>query len=111
MSWQINRAGNASVVVLDGEISIQQAADFHAAVLTLAGEGATVRLDAGTVHSVHSSIMQILYALSQAAPEFGIADASDEFRAAETRVGLAFARCPVAANPTHSSGRAEVPHV
>jgi DNA-binding NarL/FixJ family response regulator len=37
MSWQITQEGSANVVVLDGEMGIQDAANFHQAVLPLAG--------------------------------------------------------------------------
>ena len=92
MSWQINQAGHASVVVLDREMQIQHAADFYHAVLPLAVAGGSVRVDARAAKSVHSSIMQILYALSQAVSDFGVTDPSDDFRAAEARVGLTLAR-------------------
>jgi hypothetical protein len=54
--------------------------------------------------------MQILHALSQAVPEFGIADASAEFRTAEARGGLAFARCPIPVTPDRPAEPTEVPH-
>jgi anti-anti-sigma regulatory factor len=92
MSWQIKQEGGASVVLLDGEMGIQNAADFHQAVLPLAGVGGAVRVDARAAKSVHTSIMQILYALSQAVPDFIVTEASENFRAAEARMGLSLAR-------------------
>ena len=92
MSWQIKQEGDATVVVLDSEMGIQDAADFHQAVLPLAGIGGAVRVDAHAAKSVHTSIMQILYALSRAAPDFIVTEASEEFRATEARVGLSLAR-------------------
>jgi hypothetical protein len=92
MSWQIIQEGMNHVVVLDNEMGILQATDFHQAVLPLAAIGGTVRVDASAAKSIHSSIMQILYALAQAVPDFGVARASDDFRAAEVRVGYSFAR-------------------
>ena len=92
MSWQINQTARTDVIVLDREMSIQNAAEFYQAVLPLAGSGKAVRIDAAAAKAVHTSIMQILYALSQAVPDFGVTGASDEFRSAEVRVGLSFAR-------------------
>ena len=92
MSWEIMKDGNATVVVLDSEMGIQNAAEFHQAVLPLAITGGVVRVDAHAAKSIHSSIMQILYALSQAAPDFAVSEASEDFRAAEARIGIAFAR-------------------
>jgi anti-anti-sigma regulatory factor len=88
MSWQIKSEGGATVVVLDSELGIQNAAEFHQAVLPLAGQGGPVRIDARAAKSVHTSIMQILYALSEAVPDFAVIDASEEFRAIEARVGF-----------------------
>ena len=106
MSWQINQEGSANVVVLDSEMGIQNAADFHQAVLPLAGIGGAVRVDAKAAKSVHSSIMQILYALSQAVPDFGVTEASEDFRAAEARMGLSLARSKETAIPANPSGGA-----
>ena len=92
MSWQIKQEGSTTVVVLDSEMGIQNAADFHQAVLPLAGKGGAMRVDAHAAKTVHTSIMQILYALSQAAPDFIVTNASEGFRAAEVRIGLTFAR-------------------
>ena len=92
MSWKIYQDGATSVVVLDREMLIQHAADFYQAVLPLAAGGASVRVDAHAAKSVHSSIMQILYALSQAVSDFGVIDASDDFQAAEARVGISLTR-------------------
>ncbi len=106
MSWQIKQAASATVVVLESEVGIQDAADFHQAVLPLAGIGGAVRVDARALRSVHSSIMQILYALSQAVPHFGVTEASEDFRAAEARIGLSFARIKETGTPANQSGRA-----
>jgi hypothetical protein len=92
MSWQIKQEGSITVVVLDSEMGIQNAADFYHAVLPLAGIGATVQVDAQAAKSLHSSIMQILYALSQAVPDFTVTQASEAFRAMEVRVGFSLAR-------------------
>jgi anti-anti-sigma regulatory factor len=92
MSWQIKQEGGATVVVLDSEMGIQNAAEFHKAVLPLAGIGGAVRVDAHAAKSVHTSIMQILYALSQTVPDFVVTEPSENFRAAEARVGLSLAR-------------------
>ena len=104
MSWQITLDGSTNTVVLDGEMGIQDAANFHQAVLPLAGLDGAVRLDASAARTVHTSIMQILYALSQAVPDFGVAEASDDFRAAEARMGLSLARNPEIGVLTHQSG-------
>ena len=104
MSWQIKQEGGVNVVVLDSEMWIQHAADFHLAVLPLAGSGGAVRVDARAAGSVHSSIMQILYALAQAVPDFGVTEASKDFQAAEARVGLSLARSKATGAPTNRSG-------
>jgi anti-anti-sigma regulatory factor len=106
MSWQITQEGIANVVVLDGEMGIQDAANFHQAVLPLAGGDRAVRLDASAAKSIHTSIMQILYALSQAVPDFGVTGASEDFRAVEARTGLSLARSKEAETPTDQSGPA-----
>ena len=92
MSWLIKPDGDATLVVLDGELGLQNAAEFHQAVLPLAGIGGVVRVNASAVKSIHTSIMQILYALSQAVPDFGLTEVSADFRAAEVRLGLGLAR-------------------
>jgi anti-anti-sigma regulatory factor len=92
MSWQITQDGSANVVVLDSEMGIQDAANFHRAVLPLASGERAVRLDASAARSIHTSIMQILYALSQAAPDFRVTKASKDFQAVEARAGLSLAR-------------------
>ena len=92
MSWQIKPEGSVTVVVLDSEMGIQNAADFYQAILPLAGIGGAVRVDAQAVKSLHSSIMQILYALAQAVPDFGVTQASEAFRAMEIRVGFSLPR-------------------
>jgi anti-anti-sigma regulatory factor len=93
MSCQIKPDGDSTMVVLDSEMGIQNAAEFHQAVLPLAGIGGVVRVNASTVKSIHTSIMQILYALSQAVPDFGVTESSPDFRATEIRMGLSLARC------------------
>ena len=106
MNWHIIQDGNANVVVLDSDLGIQDAANFHQAVLPLAGGDRAVRLDAGAAKSIHTSIMQILYALSQAAPDFGVTEASEDFRAVEARMGLSLARNKETVTITHQSGSA-----
>jgi len=92
MSWQIKSEGTTTVVVLDSDLGIQNAAEFHQAMLPLAVTGGAVRINAQAVRSVHTSIMQILYALSQAVPDFAVMNASGDFRATEARVGFSLAR-------------------
>jgi len=106
MSWQITHKGGANVVALHGEMGIQDASMFHQAVLPLAGTDGAVRLDASAAKSVHTSIMQILYALSQAAPDFGVTEASEDFRAAEARLGLSLARSKETGTTARQSGPA-----
>jgi hypothetical protein len=52
--------------------------------------------------------MQILYALSQAVPDFGVLGSSADFQAAEARVGLTFARSKTTATSVDPSGEAGV---
>ena len=92
MSWQIKSEGCTTVLVLDNELGIQNAAEFHQAMLPLAVTGGAVRINVQAAKSVHTSIMQILYALSQAVPGFVVSDASEEFRATEARMGFSMAR-------------------
>jgi anti-anti-sigma regulatory factor len=92
MSWQIKHNGSTDVVVLGGEMCIQNAAEFHQTVIPLAGSGKALRIDAAACKSIHTSIMQILYALSRATLDFAVVNASDEFRSTEVRVGISFAR-------------------
>ena len=106
MSWKITKDGSAIVVALESELGIQDAANFHQAVLPLASSDGAVRVNASASKSIHTSIMQILYALSQAAPGFIVTDASEDFRAAEARMGLSFARTKEAQTLTHQPGPA-----
>jgi hypothetical protein len=106
MSIQIKQEGGATTVVLDSEMWILHAAEFHRAVLPLAGASGAVRIDASAVKSIHSSTLQILYALSQAVPDFGVAEASEDFCAAEIRVGLTFVRSKKNGTPVNPVGRA-----
>lgn len=106
MSWDIKPEADSAVVVLDGEMGIQNAGEFHRAVLALAGFGGAVRLDASGSRSVHTSIMQILHALSLAVPDFAVTEASEEFAAIEARVGFSFARSKPTEIPASPSGRA-----
>jgi anti-anti-sigma regulatory factor len=92
MSWQIKSEGGARVVVLDSELGIQNAAEFHQAMLPLAANGGAVRINAQAAKSVHTAIMQILYALSQAMPDFAVINASEDFQAIEARMGFSLAR-------------------
>jgi anti-anti-sigma regulatory factor len=103
MSWQIKAENGRTEVLLDSELGIQNAADFHQAVLPLAVTGAAVRINAQAARAVHSSILQILYALSQAVPDFGVTDASAEFQATEKRVGFSLARADETQISTHPS--------
>ena len=105
MSWEIRQEGSTHVVVLDSDMWILHAADFHQAVLPLVGIGGAVRIDARASKSVHSSIMQILYALSQGVPDFGVSESSADFQAAEARTGLVFRRSHVAETTVDPSGR------
>lgn len=54
MSWQIKQSGSAILVVLDSEMGIQNATDFHQAILPLAGADGAVRVDASATRSIHS---------------------------------------------------------
>jgi len=101
MSIQIKQEGGVTTVVLESEMWILHAAEFHQAMLPLAGVGGAVRIDARAVKSIHSSTMQILYALSQAVPDFGVVEASEDFSAAEVRVGLTFARSEKTGTPAN----------
>jgi hypothetical protein len=92
MSWQLQVDGGITVLMLADEIGIQNASEFHQAVLPLGGVGGAVRLDVRAVKSVHTSILQILYALSQAVTDFDLIEASGEFEAIEARVGLFLTR-------------------
>lgn len=92
MSWQIREDSLISVIILEGELSVQNAADFYRAVVPLASSGRPVRIDASAAKHVHTSVMQTLYALSQAVEDFGVTAKSDEFRLAETRVGFELSR-------------------
>jgi len=106
MSIQIKQEGGVTTVVLESEMWILHAAEFHQAMLPLAGVGGAVRIDARAVKSIHSSTMQILYALSQAVPDFGVTETSEDFCAAEVRVGLTFARSEKNRAPLNPVGRA-----
>ena len=105
MSWLIKQEGKTTIVVLDSVMGIHNAADFYQAVLPLAGISEPVRVDAHAATSVHTSIMQILYALSQAVPDFGVTEASEDFRAAEARVGFSLVRGADVGAPANQSGR------
>jgi len=103
MSWQITREDSVNVVALESEMGIQDAAGFHQAVLPLAALDGAVRLDASAATSVHTSIMQILYALSQAVSDFGVSESSADFRAVEARVGFSLPRTKVTETPTNQA--------
>ena len=92
MSWEIKQSDAMDIVVLDSDMRVQNALDFYQAVVPLSITGKAVSIDATSTRSIHTSILQILYALSQAVRDFSIAGASDEFRLAEARVGLSFPR-------------------
>jgi len=102
MNWQIKQEAGATLVVMDSEMGIQNAAEFHQSVLPLAITGGVVRVDAHAAKSIHSSIMQILYALSQAVPDFAVIAASEDFRAAEVRMGIVFAKSSAIGTPVGS---------
>jgi anti-anti-sigma regulatory factor len=106
MSWQINQNRISAEVVLESEMCIQNAAEFYQAILPLASAGKPVRINAAAVKSVHTSIMQILYALSQAVEDFGVTESSAEFRKAESRVGLSFARSKETGTEGNGTGEA-----
>ena len=104
MSWKITKDGEATLVALESDLGIQDAASFHQAVLPFASSEGAVRLNASATKSIHTSIMQILYALSQAAPGFVVTAASEDFRATEARMGLFFVRTKEAQTLTNQSG-------
>ena len=104
MSWQIKQAGSTTVLALAGELGIHEAADFYQAVLPLAGLGDALRVEASAAKSIHTSIMQILYALSRAVADFEVTAASDDFRATEARLGLSLARNAAPETPANPSG-------
>jgi anti-anti-sigma regulatory factor len=106
MSWQIKFEGGATVVLLGKDLGIRNAAEFHQAMLPLAVTGGAVRINAQAAKSVHTSIMQILHALSQAVPDFGVTDASEDFRAIEARLGLSLARVDQLKTSINPSGPA-----
>ena len=105
MSWQIKQAGSAQVIALEGELGIQDAAAFHQAVLPLAALDGAVRVDAHAAKAIHTSVMQILYALSKAIPDFGVTETSDEFRATEARLGLCLVRGGESKTPASQAGK------
>jgi anti-anti-sigma regulatory factor len=104
MSWEIKRNEGIDVVILDREMCIQNAAEFYQAVLPLAGSTRPVRVDAAATRSLHTSILQILYALSQSVTDFGVASSSEEFRAAEVRVGYSLLRSTDTGTSDNGSG-------
>lgn len=103
MNWHIEQGNGASVVVIDREMGIQDAPAFYDAVLLVAISSVSVRLDAGAAKAVHTSIMQILYSLSRAVPDFRVTAASADFKRAEIRVGCLFARSRNIAIPSTAS--------
>jgi len=103
MNWKITQDGSAIVVALESELGIQDAANFHQAVLPFASIDGAVRLNASASKSIHTSIMQILYALSQAARDFSVTEASEDFRAAEARMGLFLRRTKETRTLTYQS--------
>lgn len=108
MNWHIKQVSGTTVVVIDRELGIQDAAAFYEAVLGVAVTRSDVEVDAGAAKSVHSSIMQILYALSQAVSAFRVTAASADFLAAEVRVGFSLARNAASAIPSHPPAGVEV---
>ncbi len=109
MNWHIKQVSGTTVVVIDREMGIQDAAAFYEAILAIAVTRGDIELDAGAAKSVHSSIMQILFALSQAVSAFRVTAASADFLAAELRVGFSLARNTTAAIPSHPPADVEVP--
>jgi len=108
MNWHINKEGRNTVVVIDREMGIQDASAFYDAVLLVSISGVGVQLDAGAAKSVHSSVMQILYSLSRAVPDFRVTAASADFLAAEVRVGFSLARNRKIEIPSQASIDGEV---
>jgi anti-anti-sigma regulatory factor len=88
MSWQIKSEGGTTVVLLESDLGIQNAGEFHQAMLPLIITGGAVRINAHAAKSIHTSIMQILYALSKAVPDFAVIAVSEDFRATEARIGF-----------------------
>ncbi len=72
MSWNIQKHNEGAVVTLEGEIGIHSASDFYKEILALASMGGSVGINAVSAGCLHTSIMQILYSLSKAVPEFGV---------------------------------------
>ena len=99
MSWQIRQEESGSLFVLDGEMRIQDAVSIYEAALPLAFSASAVRVSALVTGPVHTSIMQILYTLSQSVSDFGVTEASEDFAKAEVGVGLFFARAKVRGAP------------
>ena len=88
MSFQIRQYENENALILSGAITVDQAADLHAALLPLALEARPIAVEADTVTSVHTSILQMLLSLKQSVPQFDLRAVSPAFTDAMARLGL-----------------------
>ena len=88
MSFEIKRESAENRIILGEEVSIAEARDFHSAVLSLALEAIPLVVDASAVRTIHTSILQVLYALKVTSNQFVIHGASVDFTTALERLGL-----------------------
>jgi len=88
MSFEIKREPSQNLVILGREVSIAEARDFHAAVLSLALDAKPLAIDACAVQTIHTSILQLLFSLKLCASQFSVHGASAQFTSALERLGL-----------------------
>jgi len=88
MSFEIKNESAQNLIILGAEVSIAEARDFHAAVLTLALDAKPLAIDARAVQTIHTSILQILFSLRRGACQISVHGASAQFTASIERLGL-----------------------
>ena len=90
MSWNIQDQDEVCTVTLAPHMRIQNAIEFHRALIPVVRSGKRVRIDASRSESIHTTVMQILHSLSLSATSFEIAAPSAGFLSAVFKAGLIF---------------------
>ena len=92
MSWEIQQSEGCVVVMLGENLSIQDASAFHEALLGHIKDVQHVKINAAKVKELHTSIFQVLTALSKSVQEFELVEAGEKFCEIEKRMGYKLAR-------------------
>jgi anti-anti-sigma regulatory factor len=92
VNWEIQQGQGFVLVTLGELLGIQDASNFHEALLGQIKNVQYIKINASKVKELHTSILQILASLSKSVRQFELIEASDRFCEIERRFGYTLAR-------------------